>query len=181
MFDIVDLPDAAALARLAQRYPQLETPALQTWLGLMRVSDDCQNDLDRFLATHGLTQRKFFVLILLFRNPDGLLVSQLAKGTGVSCATMTGVVDGLHKAQLVTREPHEQDRRACTVSMTPSGQQLLDQVLPQHYRRVSRIMACLGPSERQQLQALLGKISASVQDLSSFHAEEGEPNESCHL
>jgi hypothetical protein len=42
-------------------------------------------------------------------------------------------------------------------------------------------MACLDPIERQQLQALLGKISTSLQDLSSFHAEEGEPNESCHL
>ncbi len=181
MFDIVDLPDAAALARLAQRYPQLETPALEAWLGLMRVSGDCQNDLDRFLAGHGLSQRKFFVLILLFRNPDGLVISQLAKGTGVSCATMTGVVDGLLRAQLVTREPHEQDRRAFKVCITPAGQLLLDQVLPQHYRRVSRIMACLDAGERQQLQALLGKISASLQDLPSFHTEEGEPDESCHL
>jgi len=42
-------------------------------------------------------------------------------------------------------------------------------------------MACLDAGERQQLQALLGKISASLQDLPSFHTEEGEPDESCHL
>jgi DNA-binding MarR family transcriptional regulator len=159
MLDIVDLPDAETLAKLAKRYPQLEPALLQAWLDLMRTSTDCQNNLDRFLAEYNLSQRKFFVLILLLRNPDGLLISQLAKGTGVSCATMTGVVDGLVKARLVTREPHAQDRRALTIVITPTGLELLDQVLPQHYQRVNHIMSCLDTSEREQLQALLAKIS----------------------
>jgi DNA-binding MarR family transcriptional regulator len=159
MLDIVDLPDAETLAKLAKRYPQLEPALLQAWLDLMRTSTDCQNNLDRFLAEYNLSQRKFFVLILLLRNPDGLLISQLAKGTGVSCATMTGVVDGLVKARLVTREPHAQDRRALTIVITPTGLELLDQVLPQHYQRVNHIMSCLDTSERELLQALLAKIS----------------------
>ena len=128
MFDIVDLPDSGTIAKLAKRYPMLEIPALETWLTLMRVSGDCLDDLDRFLARHNLSQRKFFVLILLMRNPDGLKVSQLAAGTGVSCATMTGVVDGLLNAKLLTRETDEQDRRAfvvthnlCRAGITGSG------------------------------------------------------------
>jgi DNA-binding MarR family transcriptional regulator len=163
MLDIVDLPNAETLAKMAQRYPQLEPPLLQAWLDLIRTSTDCQRNLDRFLAEHNLSQRKFFVLILLLRHPDGLLISQLAKGTGVSCATMTGVIDGLVKSRFVTREPHAQDRRALMVVITPAGLELLDQVLPQHYQRVNHIMSCLDDSERQLLQTLLEKISRRLQ------------------
>lgn len=163
MFDIVDLPDSDTLAMLAQRYPALEIPALKTWLALMRVAGDCQNDLDQFLAGYNLSQRKFFVLILLMRNPDGLKVSQLASGTGVSCATMTGVVEGLLNAQLLTRETDVLDRRAFVVTITPAGQALLDQIMPQHYQRVSRIMAILDESERTQLQGLLAKVKDGLE------------------
>lgn len=165
MFEILDLPDQSTLRKLAERYPQLEIPRLETWLHLMRLSADCQNDLDHFLAVHELSQRRFFVLILLLRNPDGLQVSQLAKGTGVSCATMTGVVDGLFKSGLVTREPHEQDRRAFLVTITSAGEAVLDRVLPLHYQRINRIMAPLDAAEQKQLQALLAKIGCGLAEI----------------
>lgn len=164
MFDILDLPDSTTITKLAQRYPMLEIPAFETWLSLMRVSGDCMADLDRFLARYNLSQRKFFVLILLMRNPEGLKVSQLAEGTGVSCATMTGVVDGLLNAGLITREADQQDRRAFVVEITETGQTLLDQLLPQHYQRLSGIMAMLDATERTQLQALLGKVRAGLEN-----------------
>ena len=162
MFEILDLPDQPTLRKLARRYPQLDIPTLEGWLSLMRISADCQNDLDHFLAGHDLSQRRFFVLILLLRNPDGLQISQLAKGTGVSCATMTGVVDGLFKAGLVKREPHEEDRRAFLVTITSAGLELLDRVLPQHYQRVNRIMAPLDAAEREELQLLLAKVGRGL-------------------
>ena len=162
MFDIVDLPDSDTLALLAQRYPALEISSLKTWLALMRVAGDCENDLDQFLARHNLSQRKFFVLILLMRNPDGLKVTQLAAGTGVSCATMTGVVDGLLTAKLLTRETDAQDRRSFVVAITTAGQELLDKILPQHYLRVNRLVSILDESERTQLQGLLAKVGAGL-------------------
>ena len=162
MFEITDLPDSATIARIAQRYPMLEIPALESWLILMRVSGDCESDLDQFLGQYNLSQRKFFVLILLMRNPEGLKVSQLATGTRVSCATMTGVVDGLFTAQLVTRVTDAQDRRAFVVTITPAGQELLDRVLPQHYQRISRIMSPLDEQERTELKAILTKINTGL-------------------
>ena len=163
MFDILDLPDSTAITKLAQRYPMLEIPAFEAWLSLMRVSGDCMADLDQFLAGYNLSQRKFFVLILLMRNPKGLKVSQLAEGTGVSCATMTGVVDGLLNAGLVTRETDKQDRRAFVVEITDTGQALLDQIMPQHYQRMSLIMSLLDATERVQLQTLLAKVRAGLE------------------
>lgn len=164
MFDIVDLPDRDTLARLAERFPDMDIPALETWLTLMSVSDDCMDDLDQFLGGYNLSQRKFFVLILLVRNPDGLKVSQLAEGTGVSCPTMTGVIDGLLNAELVTRETGEQDRRVFKVAITPAGQMLIERVMPYHYRRVNRIVSLLDETERLQLQALLAKVRSGLRE-----------------
>ena len=171
MFDIVDLPDSSTIARLAQRYPMMGVPALETWLTLMKVSDECMDDLDQFLAGHNLSQRKFFVLILLMRNPGGLKVSQLAEGTGVSCPTMTGVVDGLLTAGLVTRETDEQDRRVFQVAITADGQAVLDRVLPEHYQRISRITACLDEQERAQLRTLLAKVGAGLESIRNPEAK----------
>lgn len=176
MFDIRDLPDGRTMVTLAQRYPMLEIPALEAWLNLMRVSGDCQSDLDLFLARHNLSQRKFFVLILLLRNPEGLNVSRLATGTGVSCATMTGVVDGLLTAKLVTRETDEEDRRAFVVTITRAGLELLDRILPQHYQRISRIMSMLDETERSQLKGLLAKVGAGL----AMAGEAPEAKEAAH-
>jgi DNA-binding MarR family transcriptional regulator len=162
MFEIVDLPDSNTIAKLAQRYPMLEIPALETWLALMRVSGDCQSDLDQFLARRGLSQRKFFVLVLLLRNPSGMNISRLAAGTGVSCATMTGVVDGLLTAKLVTRETDKRDRRAFVVTITTAGRKLLDRILPLHYKRIGRIMSMLDETELSQLTGLLAKVSTGL-------------------
>lgn len=159
MFEIFDLPSSDTIRTVAARYPMLEVSALDSWLKLMRVSGDCMVELDGYLASHNLSQRRFFVLILLARNPAGLKVSQLAEGTGVSCATMTGVVDGLLKARLLTRETDEQDRRAFLVRITAAGEELLAAVLPDHYRRISTIMSCLDEDERALLKSLLAKVN----------------------
>lgn len=158
MFEIFDLPGSDTIRMVAKRHPMLEISALETWLKLMRVSGDCMVDLDGYLAGHNLSQRRFFVLILLARNPAGLKVSQLAEGTGVSCATMTGVVDGLLKVKLLTRETDDQDRRAFVVRITAAGEELLDAILPDHYRRISTIMSCLDDDERALLKSLLAKV-----------------------
>ena len=158
MFDIVDLPDEQTLLRVSQRYPQLEISALTTWLALMRTVADLMADLDHFLAGHGLAQRRFFVLVLLMRHPDGLKVTELATGTGVSCATITGVVDRLMRKQLITRTASPEDRRAMVVKITEAGLVLLDTVLPEHYRRVTAVMTRLDETQRSALQTLLGLI-----------------------
>lgn len=158
MFEIVDLPSSDTLQKLAARYPALEISAIEGWLELMRVSDDCMINLDSFLSEHSLSQRRFFALVLLLRTPQGLNITQLAEGTGVSCATMSGVVEGLLKAGLVTREGDPQDRRVFVVRITDAGLALLDDILPAHYRRISRIMSCLDEKERLLLKSLLGKV-----------------------
>jgi DNA-binding MarR family transcriptional regulator len=91
-----------------------------------------------------------------------LNISQLAEKTGVSCASMTGLVERMKKSDLVTREENASDRRVMVVQITPSGKTLLEQVLPNHYRRVSELMSGLSDRERDTLQRLLEQILGKV-------------------
>ncbi|WP_428559270.1 MAG: MarR family winged helix-turn-helix transcriptional regulator [Solidesulfovibrio sp. DCME] len=158
MFDLRDLPHRDALGKLRQRYPNLDV----TFLQLLRTGQDALASMERHLAGHGLSLRRFSVLILLARNPDGLSPSRLAAATGVTCATMTGVLDTLERDGCVRREHGSEDRRAVTVLPAHKGMALLDAVLPGHYDRVATAMEALTEAERDTLIGLLAKVAQGL-------------------
>ena len=166
MFELRYLPSREALEKLRERYANLDVTAVDAFLRLLRTGEDAATSMERHMAAHGLSLRRFSVLILLARNPDGLSPSQLAAGTGVSCATMTGVLDTLERDGCVVREHAATDRRAVTVLPAPEGMARLDAVLPGHYDRVATAMAALSPQERETLATLLGKVSQGLSRLS---------------
>ena len=84
--------------------------------------------------------------------------------TGVTRATITGLVDTLEKDGLVTRAPHHEDRRMLSVALTGKGSALLREILPGHFRRMSWLMATLSEQERVTLVRLLGKVMQRAAD-----------------
>lgn len=162
MFELKDLPSHATLLQFAARFPSLDISALETWLSLMRVSAELMADFEALLAQHGLSQTKFWVLILLKRNPAGLALTQLAASAGVSNPTMTGIVDRMERDLLVARHNDLADRRAFIVQLTPAGEALLDATLPHHYERVGNLLTPLSPEERAQLSTLLLKLLPAI-------------------
>jgi DNA-binding MarR family transcriptional regulator len=159
MLELQDFPNPETLEAIAARFPTLDLSALETWLSLMRASGEVVAYLEDYLSDYSLSQRKFFILILLMRNLDGLSISQLAEKTGVSCASITGVVERMRKAGLVTREEEASDRRVMIVQITQAGNELLEKVLPDHYSRVAQLMSGLSDRERKRLQKLLKQVS----------------------
>ena len=77
-------------------------------------------DMDRALATDGLTRARAHVLWELHsRGPVPQRV--LADALAVSARNITGLVDALVATGFVTREPHPNDRRATLVTLTERG------------------------------------------------------------
>jgi DNA-binding MarR family transcriptional regulator len=84
--------------------------------------------------------------------------AELADLTGVSRATMTGLIDTLERDGLVTRKPDPVDRRMMSVHLTPRGHQTLHEVLPGAFQNMAAMLAPLTESERKTLVRLLSKI-----------------------
>lgn len=163
MIQLRDLPSPEVLQRFAQRYPDADVTAVASFLTLLRVATDLSHALDGFLARHGLLQGRWWVLILLFRE-EALesSPSALAAKSGVTRATMTGLLDGLERDGLVQRAFDTADRRRVTIRLTGAGQSALDAVMPDYYRRVRKLMSGLDETQRSLLQSMLGLVQAEI-------------------
>lgn len=162
-FELRDLPSRARLEEVARQFPEADVTAIESCLAFLRVAADVQAAFDLHYSRHGLSQGKFNLLMLLFRNPaEGLPPSELAERAGVTRGTITGLLDGLERSGLVEREDHPEDRRMVKIRLTARGLDLLHRILPDQYRRTAGLMAGLTEPEREQLVALLTKIRTGI-------------------
>jgi DNA-binding MarR family transcriptional regulator len=163
MFYLRDLPKYEALRQRAARYPEIDPRAFEAFLVLMRVGSDLLDGLEAYLGSKGMSQGKFSILMLLNRDPDvGISPSDLADRSGVTRATVTGLLDGLSREKLVSREDDTGDRRKAVVRLTSRGRKLLDTILPEYYRHVSELMGGLSDEEKVSLVELLGRVNQRV-------------------
>ena len=172
MLYLRDLPKYEAIEQHAKRYPDIDPAAVVSYLVLLRVASDVLAAIEAYLARHDMSQGRFTVLCLLNRNPDQpMSPSDLAARSGVTRATMTGLLDGLERENLVRRDPDRNDRRMLMVELTPSGRRMLDEIFPDYYRRIAKLMGHLSEAEKKHLIELLNKITPGLPAM-------GEPLES---
>ena len=163
MFYLRDLPKYEALRQRAARYPEIDPRAFEAFLVLMRVGSDLLDGLEAYLGSKGMSQGKFSILMHLDRDPDvGISPSDLADRSGVTRATVTGLLDGLSREKLVSREDDTGDRRKAVVRLTPRGRKMLDTILPEYYRHVAELMGGLSDDEKALLVDLLGRVNQRV-------------------
>lgn len=162
-----DLPRYECLLECAQLHPGLDPSACEVFLHLLRTGDEAFRATDEHFQAQGVSQGRFTVLMLLYDKTCAetnvvLTPAQLAEKAGVTRATMTGLIDTLERAGMVTRKPDPADRRMLSVELTSAGREFLERMLPEHFRRISVVMSALSESERRTLVTLLGKITAQV-------------------
>src|SRR3954471_14970551 len=160
MFYLRDLPKYEALRQRAARYPEIDPRAFEAFLVLLRVGSDVLDALEAFLTSRGMSQGKFTILMLLNRDPDaGVSPSELAHRSGVTRATITGLLDGLSREKLVSREDDTGDRRKAGVRLTARGRKTIDGIVPDYYRHVAELMGDLADDEKATLVGLLMKVN----------------------
>lgn len=163
MLQLKDLPTAEVLHKFAERYPDADVTAVSTFLSLLRVATNLSTALDTCLSKYDLLQGRWWVLILLMREETRTSTpSVLAEKTGVTRATMTGLLDGLEQVGLITRAYTKDDRRSVLITLTDAGQAKLDVVMPDYYRRLRQCMRGLNEAQRKQLQEILRLINLGI-------------------
>jgi DNA-binding MarR family transcriptional regulator len=160
-----DLPRYECLLEAGKEFPELDPSATEAFLHLLRSGDEAFRIVESHLADHHTSQGRFSVLMSLWsagrQGASGgptLSPAELAERTGVTRATITGLVDTLERDGLVTRTPDPDDRRMMSIRLTTSGETLLAEILPSHFQRMAWLMKPLGESERRTMVRLLTKI-----------------------
>ncbi len=161
-----DLPRYECLLEASREFPDLDPSATEVFLHLLRAGDEAFRVVESHLALHDITEGRFGVLMALWgncqhagsENEKPLTPAELADRTGVTRATITGLVDTLERAGLVTRTPHPEDRRMMSVELTKRGEKLLAKIMPEHFRRMAWLMGPLSEGERKTFLRLLTKV-----------------------
>ena len=90
---------------------------------LLRLARELRKETEQL----GVTSRQITLLWLIRRNP-GLSLRELATEERISPPALSGHVDRLEKAGLITRVRDEGDRRRVDLTLTDEGERLLKRV-----------------------------------------------------
>lgn len=176
MFLLRDLPKYESIRQQSERYAQIDPRAVEAFLVLWRTATDTLSAFESFLGKHGMSQGKFTVLMILNRNPDqGINPSELAERAGVTRATMTGLLEGLEREKLISRQGDRLDRRRAVVRLTPTAQTLLDGVLPDYFRQLHFLMSHLSEADKTHLTELLMTINQRLPEVKNREVSPSHP------
>jgi len=165
-FNLRNLPAHEELEAFVSRYPEVDVDAVEAFLLLIRSSYNTTASFDVCFSHYELSEGRFGVMMLLLTSPDGMLApSELADRLHVTRGTITGLLDGLERTELIMRQAHSEDRRMLTICLTSRGRELLERVVPEHFQRIMRVMSVLSHEERTQLAGMLRKIDAAIRSL----------------
>lgn len=168
-----DLPRYESLLEAAREFPDLEASATEAFLHLLRTGDAVLRLVENNLARHQITQGRFGVLMALLANDRGgphlspLTPTTLAERTGVTPATMTGLIDTLESDGLVQRTQDPRDRRKTVVKLAPRASKLLAKILPGHFQLMAAVLLPLNHAERELLVSLLQRIATRTSVLAA--------------
>jgi DNA-binding MarR family transcriptional regulator len=141
---------------LKKRQP-FDCPEQEAVLNLFRTSDRLQIQFTRLFRQYGLTPSQYNILRILRGEGQPLPCLEIAERTITVVPGITGLVDRLEEAGLVTRERSTKDRRVIHVAITSKALGILaelDQPLMNLHRR---LLSHLTPDEVEQLTRLLEK------------------------
>jgi MarR family 2-MHQ and catechol resistance regulon transcriptional repressor len=140
-----------------------EVRALNAYIKLMRASESVMNRTQQRLKEYNLTVSQFGAMESLYHLGP---MCQRDVGTKLlkSGGNITMVVDNLEKRGLVTRERDLNDRRYITVTLTPAGRGLIEEVFPVHLAGIVKNLNVLSDAEQEELGALCKRLGLQEAD-----------------
>ena len=152
------------LQREVKKKRPFDSPEQEALLNLVRTGDRLQIHFTRMFRGHGLTPAQYNVLRILRGEGRPMECMEIAERTVAVVPGITGLIDRLAKAGLVTREQSQEDRRVYLVTITARGLELLagldKPVLALH----RKLLGHLTQGELEQLIRLLEKARTPWED-----------------
>ena len=123
--------------------------------------DDVYN---QHLSKFGLNSSTFLALAMILGSENNRLnPSHLSEALIASRTSVTRMTDELVDSGWVIRSPGTQDRRRVELSLTPSGRQLILEVLPAIWKRIEQQWSDFSPDEVAEFGRLLRKMLDGLQ------------------
>jgi DNA-binding MarR family transcriptional regulator len=125
---------------------------------LLRLARNLRRETEALgVTSHQVT------LLWLVRSRPGLSLRELASEEGISAPSLSGHVDRLEAAGVLTRVRASDDRRRVGLELTPEGRALLKRVRARRTTWLAARLALLSDDERARIDAALPALSALLE------------------
>lgn len=129
---------------------------LRLWIRLLRMTRIVEAELrQRLKREFDSTLPRFDVMSALYRQPEGMLMSDLSRFLLVSNGNVTGIIDRLVADGFVVRTKREGDKRTSIVRLTPDGIALFEKMASAHERWVAELLSSVGAGDAHRLSEML--------------------------
>lgn len=156
------IPSRAVLEKHACQIKEINPSEVIAMLQVLQASAAIQHQiLDVLEQRYQLSEGKLQVMIILHNNAEGMYPSDLAEFAGVSRATISVMLRRMQRDQLVYSMPDKDDKRAKRIRLTEAGRKFMNDILPEHYLRITKLIGKLSNAEQETLITLLNKIVSS--------------------
>jgi DNA-binding MarR family transcriptional regulator len=153
------------------RKPTLPGPRYHALIQLLLTAETLWNASRIFFGRWKLSPSQFNVLNLLQDRATGYTQSELSRQLIMHRSNVTGLIDRLEQRGLVRRADSATDRRAYRVVLTPAGQKLIREILPEYYAAAEQIWGPLPVRRANQLVAELTQLSANTERVARLNAQ----------
>lgn len=154
--------------------PELDASSMKIFGRMLRLMKNLGKERAQAMAQFGFREGEFDVLATLRRagEPYCLSPTQLYKSLLVTSGAMTNRLSHLEQQGLIRRIADPNDKRSTLVSLTPHGQERIEQALLVHTETQNALLRNLSEAQRAQLESLLRVL------LLTFPAEEWDETSS---
>lgn len=135
--------------------------SLKLFIVLSRAFRAINEEVNKVIQQKGLNPTEFAVLELLYHKGEQPL-QKIGGKILLASGSITYVVDKLEQKGLLKRVGCPNDRRVTYAHVTESGKEMIEDIFPEHSRRIDDMMAVLSPEEKQTAIELLKKLGLSV-------------------
>jgi len=137
--------------------------ALKLWLRMLACTTQVEDEIRKRLRTRfDISLPRFDYMAQLYRQPEGLKMSELSRYLMVTGGNVTGLTDELAREGLVSRENNPADRRAWIVCLTPKGRATFETMAQEHEQWILELFSGLEPDTVQQLYRQLGNLRVQL-------------------
>jgi len=135
----------------------------QTILYLKRTYIIMRKELDVRLSTFNLTTSQFEILGYLAQS-GGLEQQKLQHHSGITSATLTGILDKLEARSYISRKPSHTDGRANVVTLTQQGNEVFGKLVDLILEFENEMLKGFTQAERELLGQWLQRVARNLGD-----------------
>jgi DNA-binding MarR family transcriptional regulator len=143
----------------------MEDKLLSSWIctALMRIGTRMATGFDQHFAELGITQAQFRILLAVWDKGgvEGIAPSVLAKHLLIERGTISILTSRMVERGWLVRKPGE-NRRTYRLTLTSTGRQLLDKVIPLAVELADHTLSGIAPAQLLEMRSSLELIEASL-------------------